>query len=274
MQATPDEPPVARVIECSREARKVDPAVFPGGVLSRSHAGLDVAVLIAFLVMFDLLVGGLGLPAALIERWPQLGIFWFNAILGAAVLAAVALALSLRRQPFTSIGLNRSSVWRLGVAVVIAVPACFMAGMISNLAYLAATGFDVDGFVTQRGEFLDAVPQMPALWVILFALFVGLHEEILFRGFFLSRLSIVCRSKAAAIVLTSAAFGGLHFYQGPAGVFQTAAVGVVLAVVVTYTRTLWPAIIAHAALDTISIVAAPRLLKWVEELNMAPPSGP
>jgi membrane protease YdiL (CAAX protease family) len=114
---------------------------------------------------------------------------------------------------------------------------------------------------------------MSALWVVPFALFVGLHEEILFRGFFLSRLSVLCRSKAAAIVLTSAVFGSLHFYQGPAGIFQTAALGAVLAVVVTYTRTLWPAIIAHAALDTISIVVAPWLLRWVEELDMAPPSG-
>lgn len=273
MQASPDKPPLARVVEWPRAAQRPGPAIFPDGALLRSHAGLDVAAIIVLLGVFQIVVGGSGLAIVLIEQWPQLGIFWLNAISGAAALAAVALALILRRQPLTSVGLNRSSVRRVFVTTVIALPACYAAGMISNIAYLAATGFDVDGFVTQRSEFLNMVPEMPVLWIIPFTLFVGLHEEILFRGFFLSRLTAVCRSKAAAIVLTSAFFGGLHFYQGLAGVFQTAAVGLVLAVIVTYTRTLWPAIIAHAAFDTIGLVAAPRLLRWAEELNVAPAAG-
>jgi hypothetical protein len=76
----------------------------------------------------------------------------------------------------------------------------------------------------------------------------GVCEETLFRGFLLWYLG-VWTGTAVAIVLSSTLFGLGHSYQGMKQVPRTAAAGLVFACVAVVSRTLWPAIVIHAAMD-------------------------
>lgn len=250
-----------------------DEALYPRVAMLRSWAVVDSVAAVVFFVSCMGLISFSGLAWALAERWPRFGVFSTNLLIGLLSLGAIAGLLLARKQSAATIGLNRPGWKRILAAVGIAVPACYAVSMVTNLLYIVGTGFDVDGFVAERSEFLAAIPEIPLHWTLPFALFVGIHEEIFFRGFLLSRLRTACRSNAAAIIITSVIFGLLHSYQGLAGVFQTGAIGLVLALVATYARTLWPVIIAHAVFDTIGLVAAPLLSDMLEEMEMVPASA-
>lgn len=225
-------------------------------------------MLVVFLLSFvGVTLSGVAWQMA--EWWPEVGLFAANVLLGLLTLGAIGGLLVLRKQSIATLGLNRASWRRVLVAVLVTIPACFMASAASNLIYIAVTGFDFDAFTAERSEFFKEVPEIPVVWVFLISIFVGIHEEVFFRGFLLSRIQTATRSRVWAILITSAIFGSLHFYQGPAGVFQTGAIGLVVAVVVTYTRTLWPAIIAHAAFDVVGILAAPILSDMLDQLEPA-----
>jgi len=76
----------------------------------------------------------------------------------------------------------------------------------------------------------------------------GICEEFIYRGFVLWYLA-VWTGTYAAIVLSSILFGIAHFYLGFAHVVRTSLVGLVLALIVIASGSLWPAVVIHAAMD-------------------------
>jgi membrane protease YdiL (CAAX protease family) len=76
----------------------------------------------------------------------------------------------------------------------------------------------------------------------------GCCEEIFFRGFLTWYLS-ACVGPIAAVLLASLIFGVGHMYLGAAQVPKTAMIGLILAIVVSLTGSLWPAMLLHAAVD-------------------------
>lgn len=94
----------------------------------------------------------------------------------------------------------------------------------------------------------------------LLAVTAGVCEEVLFRGFGLAYLRWLWpdASRVTLIVVTAAAFGLVHLYQGPRGVVLTGLVGAYLAWLVLSTGSLFPAIVIHALLD-LRILALPDL---------------
>lgn len=85
-------------------------------------------------------------------------------------------------------------------------------------------------------------------------------EELLFRGHFLPRLQAAFGDGALAaclaVALQAVFFGAMHAPQGAAGVVQTGVVGLVFgAGYMLGGRTIWPLVLAHGAIDTLSLVA-------------------
>jgi membrane protease YdiL (CAAX protease family) len=83
------------------------------------------------------------------------------------------------------------------------------------------------------------------------SLAAGLGEEVAYRGFLIPTLTVVLGWSWGAALLSSAAFGILHAYQGWLGVIRTAALGLILAASLILSGALWPAILAHAILDIV-----------------------
>jgi membrane protease YdiL (CAAX protease family) len=94
----------------------------------------------------------------------------------------------------------------------------------------------------------------------LLAVTAGVCEELLLRGFGIAYLRWLwpAAPRVPVIVITAAAFGLMHLYQGVRGVILTALVGAYLAWLVLSTGSLLPAMLIHALLD-LRVLALPDL---------------
>jgi len=95
----------------------------------------------------------------------------------------------------------------------------------------------------------------------------GFSEEVVFRAYLPGFLLPWTGSYLAGALPVAGVFGFLHAYQGRHGIMRTTAIGVVMAAGVAWTGSLWPSILAHAALDLLfglvlskSLLGGPRTL--------------
>jgi len=83
----------------------------------------------------------------------------------------------------------------------------------------------------------------------------GLFEEVIFRGFMISKFIKYLGEKTGAIVgivFPSVLFGYLHAYQGVTGQILTGLIGIILAsIYVLNKRNLWLNILTHGFVNTI-----------------------
>ena len=83
---------------------------------------------------------------------------------------------------------------------------------------------------------------------VLLSITAGVCEELIYRGVLMASLASHVGLWPAA-VLSSVVFGLGHCYQGPVGVVRTGVVGLVFAVLVITTGSLWIPMLLHALLD-------------------------
>jgi hypothetical protein len=106
-----------------------------------------------------------------------------------------------------------------------------------------------------RGNLPNLIINVVAMWFT-----AGFVEEFLWRGYLMNRLVDLQgkQTKLAwviALVGSAVIFGLGHTYQGLAGVVQISVAGLLLGVAfLTVRRNLWPLMIAHAIMDTVSFV--------------------
>lgn len=138
------------------------------------------------------------------------------------------------------------------------------AGALALGAY-SLLGPDLKEQLSEKLTWVSKLGTLPLYWIIPISIFVGLWEEIVFRGFLLSRLKVIFRDNTTLVVIVVGVLFGLgHGYQGLQGILQTAAVGMALTAITLWRKSLWPAVIAHFSIDTIGLVAT-RLLKPLAE---------
>lgn len=150
-------------------------------------------------------------------------------------------------------------------------------GLVSSYAVniVLVLGFTVvRGGLAEQAKWASKLGALPLAWVLPLALFVGLWEELVFRGFVLGRLRVAFqavegspRSRTVlAIAVTGILFGAGHGYQGPLGLLTTTGVGMALGALTVWRKSLWPAVIAHLSIDTIGLVALKVLKPLLEDL--------
>ena len=98
-----------------------------------------------------------------------------------------------------------------------------------------------------------------AIWLVLVWTLAAFMEEMVFRGWILTRVAEAGRFSVgawvAAVVVSSAIFGAVHLYQGASGVIATGLTGAVFAGLYLGTgRNLWACIFAHGFMDTVGFV--------------------
>ncbi len=99
------------------------------------------------------------------------------------------------------------------------------------------------------------------LWFGGLSIVAGFGEEVAYRGYAMAAMMSFLPSPWGCAVLTSVSFGLLHAYQGPTGVIRTGTLGLVFAASVLVTESVWPAMVAHAAIDLLAgLVLRERLL--------------
>jgi membrane protease YdiL (CAAX protease family) len=231
----------------------------PIPALTRRQAGIDVGLAI-------LLIPASALIAALAAGYllPARSNLLIAIVLQAALsLAGLRVLLAWRSQSWAAIGLSPPTSRDLPRALIVLLSA-FGANTILTLSIYAISPetvlAHVEGLRFIASGLTDEVPLAVAL-ALLFL--VGFYEELVARGLLLARSRRLFGGYWGPVLFSAALFGLGHFYQGWLGTVQTALLGVVLAAFTIRWRTLWPAIIAHAAVNMLSIVQLERLIAVV-----------
>jgi len=160
----------------------------------------------------------------------------------------------LSRAPFADIGLKRPGSW-LG-AIAVGVVAGVALKLLMKAVVMPYAGAPDSGLIYQHvrsdlNAFLIEVPQMIVL--------AGFAEEVVFRGFFINRLTALFGSSIASsiamVAVTAAVFGPIHYVaQGFFGALQATIVGVLFATIYLLNgRRLWALVFAHGAFDVCAL---------------------
>jgi uncharacterized protein len=96
------------------------------------------------------------------------------------------------------------------------------------------------------------------LWVVLSAI-AGICEEAVYRGYFQRQFAALSHSVPAGILLSGAAFGAAHLYQGWRRAVPIAVMGALFGFVAQWRRTVRPGMFAHVIQDSV----APLLIKLI-----------
>lgn len=220
--------------------------------MTRTDAFTDILLALALTVVAGVAAGLLANALSGTAGVPLAGVLLIQ---GVIIMAGLQALLAWRGESWGDLGLGRFRPWDVGRALqalllVFAVNALFALAVSQLLpGVLERHQRELSGFANWL------VGDLSVASLIAVTLFIGLYEEVLARGYLLGRCRVLLPGVWAPVVLSSVLFGLGHFYQGGFGIVQTTIVGVVFARLVLRWDNLWPVILAHAALNFISLSA-------------------
>ena len=133
-------------------------------------------------------------------------------------------------------------------------------GVIGAAFWLLGRILDLDETPLLRQLLPKTGPEKRVFAVL--SLCAGVGEELAYRAYAVLAISAVVGSAWVALALACVPFGLVHVYQGPVGVVRTYILGLVLGASYLATGSLWPAMVAHTALDLLGgLVLGDRLLE-------------
>lgn len=239
---------------------------FPAG-LSPLRANLQALGLLA--VVYGFIYGNayLGSGAAT-GRSPLLGTF----VTGSLMLLVVALFVLRDADWKASLGVQPAPLLPTLGFGLLGVVAGYLANIVLALPYALLRG----GLAQQaadKAQWSSKLTDLPFLWVLPLAMFVGLWEEVVFRGFLLGRLRVALNAgegaptgrTVLAVLFSAVLFGAGHGYQGVLGLIQTTTLGCVFGALTVYRKSIWPAVIAHLTIDAFGLFALKVLKPALEQ---------
>jgi membrane protease YdiL (CAAX protease family) len=88
-------------------------------------------------------------------------------------------------------------------------------------------------------------PRLPAMAGLLVFACVAFYEEVVFRGFLLTRLQAILRRWWLTVPIGSLAFGLLHGYEGGIAMIVTSILGLIMALLFVWRKSLVPCMTLH-----------------------------
>jgi len=186
-----------------------------------------------------------------------------------SLLASLAVAtwiLKLNGENWQSIGLKHDSshlnliLWTLG-ALVVTILMGNIAGQIASSMIINPEPLSEQTITYTQNRFGDIPGNLSLylMWITIAWIIGGLTEELLFRGFLISRferlLSKLPFAIVYAIIIQALIFGQQHmYYQGVIGLVEVGIIGVVSGVIyVLCKRRLWALVISHGLANTLGM---------------------
>lgn len=168
------------------------------------------------------------------------------------VTVAVSLGLLLwlrvrQAQPWSWLALH--SALALIVGWVAALAALMLARQVLGWAPM-----DVSRFADVQGNLVALAGMLAISWST-----AAFGEEVLFRGFLQQQLrewfSALPAGGLLAVLAQALLFGLGHAYQGATGILVSASIGLAFGLLRLRLRSVWPLVIAHGLIDTVSMLA-------------------
>ena len=164
----------------------------------------------------------------------------------ALTFVVIALALRSRRQSYRSVGVGRQG---LGIDLLLGVGAMTTAyGIIIMWMGITWLGWPeaIDELSENADQIMSLVPRQSPLGFLLLALLIGLYEEVLFRGFIMTRLRRATGSWTLAVLLSTVVFVAPHMIdQVTMALIPITILSVVFSLVTIWRHSIVPAIVGH-----------------------------
>ncbi|HEY5093552.1 MAG TPA: CPBP family intramembrane glutamic endopeptidase [Candidatus Eremiobacteraceae bacterium] len=141
----------------------------------------------------------------------------------------------------------------------------YCAGLIvpAMFAFLNIGRGSVDRDYLRRVGRVIPIDSSDWIWFVPLSATAGICEEFLYRGYALTQIAALTGSLGAGFVLSSAAFGLAHVYQGRMGVIGTMITGALYAGVFLLTGSIVPCMIGHFVQDIVGGLALSRQIRAV-----------
>ena len=108
-------------------------------------------------------------------------------------------------------------------------------------------------------------------WFVPLAATAGICEEFLYRGYALTEVARLTDSLWAGVILSTAAFGLAHWYQGRFGMIGATISGLAYAAVFVISGSVLPCMIGHFTQDIAGALVLTRRLRSAPEISHAHP---
>jgi membrane protease YdiL (CAAX protease family) len=183
-------------------------------------------------------------------------VFPFSSIVYAFVF--VLASLFLRRIGLKGIGLSRPKGWKkagvIGFGAGVGLQFLSLYVIEPILAKLTGQLPDLSQFSALKGN-----TQFLLMWLAISWTVAAVGEEVVYRGYFMNRVTDLIGKTQAAWVLSlffgAILFGSIHYYQGLSGMLSTGISGLAFGILyLTTGRNLWAPIFAHGIYDTVGFL--------------------
>lgn len=273
-RGVPPAPPIARPITAREFApgAPLDPMLLRG--IGRKGVGADLLVFLGLiLVAVGAVLAGQKIAGLLSapdlpgdretdHRALELGI---SVALGALAVALAVLITRRRGLKLDSLGLTARRLWIDLPLGLVTTGASFAVIYVVSLTITVVWPAGREELLKNAQRVREHMPEMELLTLAALAVFVGIWEEVVFRGFLLARVRRLIGSWVAAAVLTSALFAVLHLgMQTPVFVIPLFFLSVLFSAVTIWRRSLIPAMVGHFIFDLIQLLVITRQLPGLE----------
>lgn len=212
--------------------------------------GALVAFELATVVVVELWMGPME-PGT--ESFATMKQSWLFPVLGlraVAVVMILATLLRVRGQSWATLGWTRE---RLGADLTLGL-AALAAAYVLIFAWALLSMSLWPGLMDQMNEnahhLMTLLPDWPFSLYVLVAALIGFYEELLFRGFLMTRLRRVTGSWVLAVVLSTLVFTGLHAGdQKAAAMVPITILSLVFSVFTVWRGSVFPAMVGHFLFD-------------------------
>ena len=187
----------------------------------------------------------------------SLGMYTFAVLTGVVFLAAY---LDSGAKLFSSLGFQKKKVTVLNLVIFAPITALLIVVAYRYLLLPIVTKFtgvpiDISAFDPIRGNLPILLTTLGYAWAC-----AGFGEEIVFRGYLMTRFSKIFGTSTPAIIinilLLGVLFGAIHFYQGITGQIMSGITGAFIATLFYLKKwDLWFCIVVHGMVDTIALIA-------------------
>lgn len=165
-------------------------------------------------------------------------------------LLMILVAVKIERAGLKDLGLSGWTRWTIPQAIGFLIGANAVLYLLQMIV-LGAAPESMPGIA----QMLPSTGAEKLVWLLL-SLTVAFSEEIVFRGYLLTRIARLSRGQLwLAAIVSSAAFASGHLYQGLGGFVLVFAYGLMFVGFFVWTKSLYPAIVAHFIQDALVVIA-------------------